>query len=376
MAASRSQVCPSSSSAVGRTTGSSTESTPRSRGCVDEPLREPVPLLAAVVATPDQQELDRVDAGAHRRQRRTVEIGLLDRSAGLLLQRVDGQDEPAAARQHAIGEDAETAELVVDEEGGAERAQTGGDVTLEPDQHVVVRASSTGEIEHVAQALALIHRDHGEAARRPCDRLECRHRPPPGDNVPTSIVTSASPTFGQRASLVRSEPPAYARFAGVTSLPQRRETMLSQGDSYVAQDRAERRTVMTAPAQRTEPAPAGGPTKIRQKKYNRREALAGLAFISPWLFGFLIFTLGAMIYSLVISFTYYSLATNTARQQGSPTTRLLFQDPKVLMSLGTRSTTRSGGAAGADLGARPRAAAQRRASRGRLLPHALLSARR
>jgi hypothetical protein len=35
----------------------------------------------------------------------------------------------------------------------------------------------------------------------------------------------------------------------------------------------------------------------------RREALAGYLFISPWIIGFQLFTLGAMIYSLVISFT-------------------------------------------------------------------------
>jgi len=91
---------------------------------------------------------------------------------------------------------------------------------------------------------------------------------------------------------------------------------------------------MTASAERTEPAPAGRPTKVRQKKYNRREALAGLAFISPWLIGFLIFTLGAMIYSLYISFTYYSLAKNTATPAGLANYQLLFEDPKVLMSLG------------------------------------------
>ncbi len=32
-------------------------------------------------------------------------------------------------------------------------------------------------------------------------------------------------------------------------------------------------------------------------KYNRREAIAGYLFISPWIVGFLVFTAGAMIYS-------------------------------------------------------------------------------
>ncbi|WP_170299368.1 carbohydrate ABC transporter permease [Pseudactinotalea suaedae] len=73
---------------------------------------------------------------------------------------------------------------------------------------------------------------------------------------------------------------------------------------------------------------------IKQRKYNRREALAGLAFISPWLLGFLIFTLGAMLYSLYISFTYYSLATNTANPAGFANYELLLEDPKVMLALG------------------------------------------
>ena len=35
-------------------------------------------------------------------------------------------------------------------------------------------------------------------------------------------------------------------------------------------------------------------------RYNRREATAGYLFIAPWIVGFVVFTLGAMIYSLVI----------------------------------------------------------------------------
>lgn len=85
-------------------------------------------------------------------------------------------------------------------------------------------------------------------------------------------------------------------------------------------------------------APATGATTerppIKQRKYNRREALAGLAFISPWLVGFCVFTLGAMVYSLYISFTYYNLATNTARPAGLANYQLLFDDPKVMMALG------------------------------------------
>lgn len=68
-------------------------------------------------------------------------------------------------------------------------------------------------------------------------------------------------------------------------------------------------------------------------KYNRREALAGYLFISPWIIGFAVFMLGAMAYSLVISFSRYNLATNVARPAGITNYALLFDDPKVATSL-------------------------------------------
>ena len=66
---------------------------------------------------------------------------------------------------------------------------------------------------------------------------------------------------------------------------------------------------------------------------SRREAIAGLMFISPWVVGFCVFTLGAMIYSLVISFNYYNLAKNTMRPAGLDNYAALFDDPKVALSL-------------------------------------------
>jgi multiple sugar transport system permease protein len=74
----------------------------------------------------------------------------------------------------------------------------------------------------------------------------------------------------------------------------------------------------------------GGP----RQKFNRREAIAGYAFIAPWVVGFLIFTLGAMIYSLVISFSNYDLSTDTANPIGFDNYSELFTDPKVFLSLG------------------------------------------
>jgi multiple sugar transport system permease protein len=76
-----------------------------------------------------------------------------------------------------------------------------------------------------------------------------------------------------------------------------------------------------------------GRPRRKQNKYDRREALAGFAFISPWIIGFLVFTLGAMIYSLVISFTHYNLATDTAPPAGLDNYKQLLDDPLVRKSL-------------------------------------------
>src|SRR3954468_3893342 len=83
------------------------------------------------------------------------------------------------------------------------------------------------------------------------------------------------------------------------------------------------------------PAATGSttPKTPRKRKYNRSEALAGYAFIAPWVIGFLVFTLGAMTYSLIISFTHYNLATGTAPPAGVDNYKQLLDDPLVRKSL-------------------------------------------
>ncbi|MEH0108929.1 sugar ABC transporter permease [Tersicoccus sp. MR15.9] len=81
----------------------------------------------------------------------------------------------------------------------------------------------------------------------------------------------------------------------------------------------------------TMPSRAG--RRPRMSRLRRREALAGYLFISPWIIGFLVFTVGAMAYSLVISFSRYNLATNIARPVGTRNYELLFSDPKVATAL-------------------------------------------
>jgi multiple sugar transport system permease protein len=74
--------------------------------------------------------------------------------------------------------------------------------------------------------------------------------------------------------------------------------------------------------------------KADRVRYNRREALAGYLFISPWIAGFLIFIAGTMVYSLVISFSHYNLATGAMRPAGVDNYAQLLQDPRVMTSLG------------------------------------------
>lgn len=70
-----------------------------------------------------------------------------------------------------------------------------------------------------------------------------------------------------------------------------------------------------------------------REPYNKREVLAGYLFISPWIVGFLIFTVISMSWSLGLSFTNYDLSTNTATPAGLNNYKLIVQDPKVLTSL-------------------------------------------
>src|SRR4051812_3621398 len=97
-------------------------------------------------------------------------------------------------------------------------------------------------------------------------------------------------------------------------------------------------TVTASPKTATEPA-AAAPKKTRvprQKstKLQRREWRAAYLFISPWIVGFLIFILGAMIYSLVLSFSHYNLATNQITPAGVDNYTQLLSDPKIAQSLG------------------------------------------
>jgi len=70
----------------------------------------------------------------------------------------------------------------------------------------------------------------------------------------------------------------------------------------------------------------------RRSTLERREAWAGIAFISPWIIGFLVFTAGPMVLSLGLSLTDYSVL-QAPKFVGLANYQHLLTDPKVGLSL-------------------------------------------
>jgi multiple sugar transport system permease protein len=68
-------------------------------------------------------------------------------------------------------------------------------------------------------------------------------------------------------------------------------------------------------------------------KASRRQALQGYLFISPWLIGFLVFTLGPLLYSLYVSFSEYSLFGSPDWTGLDNYQRALFEEPLFWKSL-------------------------------------------
>src|SRR4051794_14684777 len=83
---------------------------------------------------------------------------------------------------------------------------------------------------------------------------------------------------------------------------------------------------------------APGPRLARARRwasgFRERETWAAFAFISPWLFGFVVFTAGPMIASLILSFTDYSIIQKT-HGVGFDNYRELYNDPKVRAAIRT-----------------------------------------
>jgi multiple sugar transport system permease protein len=68
--------------------------------------------------------------------------------------------------------------------------------------------------------------------------------------------------------------------------------------------------------------------------FRSRETWAAYAFLSPWLFGFVVFTAGPMIASLILSFTDYSVIAPT-HNVGWDNYHQLVHDPKVASAMKT-----------------------------------------
>lgn len=81
----------------------------------------------------------------------------------------------------------------------------------------------------------------------------------------------------------------------------------------------------------TTPVAAKAPVSAARKKLRRREALAGYAFLTPWLIGFLGLTAGPMIASLYLSFTDYNLFS-APEWVGLENYEFLFKDPRYLQA--------------------------------------------
>jgi multiple sugar transport system permease protein len=65
----------------------------------------------------------------------------------------------------------------------------------------------------------------------------------------------------------------------------------------------------------------------------RRELLWALAFLSPWIFGFLVFTAGPMVWSLYLSFTDYDPLVEQANFIGLENYAQMIEDPRVPLSM-------------------------------------------
>jgi multiple sugar transport system permease protein len=72
---------------------------------------------------------------------------------------------------------------------------------------------------------------------------------------------------------------------------------------------------------------------VGRSNIQRRETLAALGFISPWIIGFLIFTAGPMVISLALSFTDYNIIS-PPRYIGLTNYQEMLTDPRLGLSLG------------------------------------------
>lgn len=80
--------------------------------------------------------------------------------------------------------------------------------------------------------------------------------------------------------------------------------------------------------------PGRGARRGRQSSLRRRQAITGYLFASPWIFGFLVLTLGPMLFSLYASFTNYDIVRVPHWIGAGNYTFILQHDPDFRRSLG------------------------------------------
>ncbi len=78
--------------------------------------------------------------------------------------------------------------------------------------------------------------------------------------------------------------------------------------------------------------------KLKPTTLKQREAIWGYLLIGPWIIGFIIFTAGPMIASLVLSFTHYNILEPPTFIGLSNFIKLFTSDPKFWHSLGVTLT--------------------------------------
>src|SRR5215217_7368704 len=77
----------------------------------------------------------------------------------------------------------------------------------------------------------------------------------------------------------------------------------------------------------------GQPPRGRSSTQARREALAAYGFLTPWLGGMILLTIGPMVYSLYLSFTRYNLLT-PPQWRGLENYQRMLVDPRFKASVG------------------------------------------
>lgn len=79
---------------------------------------------------------------------------------------------------------------------------------------------------------------------------------------------------------------------------------------------------------------AGKPHKKRRHQYNRREAVLGYLFASPWLIGFVVLMAFPLCYSLYLSFTNATTTTINLNWKGLDFYKVIIKDPVFWESVG------------------------------------------